>query len=114
MDDCIFCKMSQKKIPSRIAYEDSSLFAFYDVHPQAPIHILITPKKHIARIYDLHPPEGLVLSEMIFLANQLAKENKIDKNGYRLVINCNPEGGQTVYHIHLHLLGGRDMKWPPG
>ncbi|MBI1882936.1 MAG: histidine triad nucleotide-binding protein [Chlamydiae bacterium] len=114
MNDCLFCKINRKQIPSSIAYEDEKLFAFHDINPQAPVHILIVPKIHIAKIYDTNQSHSSLLAHMIFIANKLAQEKEIDQGGYRLVLNCNADGGQSVDHIHLHLLGGRVMKWPPG
>lgn len=114
MEDCLFCKIIQKKIPSSSVYEDDHYYAFNDIHPQAPIHILIIPKTHIARVYDFSKENIAILGEMILLANKIAIDHHIDQSGYRLVINCNPGAGQSVYHIHLHLIGGRSMKWPPG
>ena len=114
MDDCLFCKIAEKRTPSSCVHEDDHFYAFNDIHPQAPVHILIIPKKHIARVYDFDKNNIGFLSEMLLLANKIAIEKKIDQSGYRLVINCNPEAGQSVYHVHLHLIGGRLMKWPPG
>ena len=114
MADCVFCKITAKEIPAQIAYEDDSLLAFHDIHPQAPIHIQIIPKRHIARISELSEETISLLGKMVLRANELARELKIAEPGYRLVINCNPAAGQSVYHIHLHLLGGRPMRWPPG
>jgi len=114
MNDCLFCKIAEKKIPSSIVYEDEKVFAFNDINPQAPVHILIIPKEHIERTYDIDRSHFPLLGEMFLIANKLAKENNIDQRGYRLIVNCNSEAGQSVYHIHLHLLGGRQMKWPPG
>lgn len=105
--DCIFCKIVEKKIPSEIIFENDSLVAFKDVNPQAPVHQLIIPKKHIATLDDVE--DFLVLSQMMSVAQQLARTNNMAKSGYRVVMNCNPHGGQSVYHIHLHLLGGRQL-----
>jgi histidine triad (HIT) family protein len=113
-NDCLFCKIAIKKIPSSIVYEDEKVFAFNDINPQAPVHILIIPKEHIERTYDIDRNHFPLLGEMFLIANKLAKEKNIDQRGYRLVVNCNPEAGQSVFHFHLHLLGGRPMRWPPG
>ena len=114
MADCLFCKMIKGEIKAKVAYEDPDIYAIHDINPQAPVHLLIIPKKHIERLCDVRADDFGVLTNLIATANQLAKTNEIDQRGYRLVINCNPEAGQTVYHIHVHLLGGRPMKWPPG
>jgi histidine triad (HIT) family protein len=103
-----------KEIPAKVAYEDDQVVAFHDIHPQAPVHLQIIPKQHIARVLELTPQTVPLLGELVLVANRLAKELKIAEPGYRLVVNCNPGAGQSVYHLHLHLLGGRPMKWPPG
>ncbi len=112
--DCLFCKIINKEIESNIVYEDKDALAFKDIHPQAPVHILIIPKQHIEKISDLDEQKKNIVSNLILTANSLARDNKIDKQGYRLVFNCGPDAGQLVFHIHLHLLGGRKMAWPPG
>ncbi len=114
MTHCIFCKIVTKEIPATLHYEDKEILAFNDIKPQAPVHLLIIPKIHIERISEIKPDNLSLWGKMLMVANQLAKENNIDQKGYRLVANCNPEAGQTVYHVHLHLLGGRPMTWPPG
>lgn len=114
MSDCIFCQIIDKKIQARIAYEDEKMVAFHDLHPQAPVHIQVIPKAHIARVSDLTRENAGLVGEMILVANRLAQELRIAEPGYRLVVNCNPGAGQSVYHLHLHLLGGRAMRWPPG
>ena len=114
MAECIFCKIVSKEIPATIAYEDAHLLAFHDINPQAPVHIQIIPKTHIARVSELTPETVPLLGKLVLAANQLAKDLKIAEPGYRLVVNCNPGAGQSVYHLHLHLLGGRPMRWPPG
>ena len=112
--DCLFCKIINKEIEANIVYEDKDTLAFKDIHPQAPVHILIIPKQHIEKISDLDEQKKNIVSNLILTANNLARDNKIDKQGYRLVFNCGPDAGQLVFHIHLHLLGGRKMAWPPG
>jgi len=112
--DCLFCKIINKEIEANIVYEDKDALAFKDIHPQAPVHILIIPKQHIEKISDLDEQKKNIVSNLILTANSLARDNKIDKQGYRLVFNCGPDAGQLVFHIHLHLLGGRKMAWPPG
>ena len=114
MSDCIFCKIIDKKIPAKIELEEEKLMAIQDMNPQAPVHLLIIPKEHIARIDDLKgEAHVLLIGEMVDLARRLAGEKHIAK-GYPLVLNNGAEAGQSVFHIHLHLLGGRAMSWPPG
>ncbi len=111
----IFSKIINKEIPADIVFESDSILAFKDINPQAPVHILIIPKTEIPKVTNLNGKEhASLLGEMIDAANKLAKENGIDESGFRLVLNCGDNGGQEVYHLHLHLLGGRQMKWPPG
>ena len=113
-NDCLFCKIINKEIEANIVYEDKHILAFKDIHPQAPVHILIIPKQHIEKISDLDEQKKDIVSNLILTANSLARDNKIDKQGYRLVFNSGADAGQLVFHIHLHLLGGRKMAWPPG
>lgn len=113
MSDCLFCKIIDKKIPAKFAYEGDSVVAIHDINPQAPTHILVIPKKHIAEIADATDGDQNVLGQILLIARKLAKDLKLEK-GYRLVINNGAEAGQSVFHIHLHLLGGRAMHWPPG
>ena len=110
----IFTKIINKEIPTDIVYEDDQLLAFNDIVPQAPVHILIIPKKEIKTLNNLQVEDSLIVGKMLLLAKDLAKKHKIDQTGYRTVFNCNKDGGQTVFHIHLHLLGGRKLTWPPG
>ena len=110
----IFSKIINKEIKSNIVYEDDQILAFEDVDPQAPVHILIIPKKEIKTINDIEVDNIEVLGKLFLVAKDIAKEKKIDKDGYRVVMNCNDYAGQTVFHIHLHLLGGRKFSWPPG
>ena len=114
MADCFFCKIVAKEIPAKIAFEDPQTLAFHDIHPMAPVHLQIIPKQHIARVSELKPENAEVVARLVAVANRLAAETGIAEPGYRLVINCNPAAGQSVYHLHLHLLGGRSMSWPPG
>lgn len=111
---CLFCSIIEKKIPSKIVYEDDQVLAFEDIHPQAPVHILIIPRKHISTVLETTPDDNALLGHMFQTANLLARERNIAEDGFRLVMNCNREAGQTVFHIHLHLLAGRIMRWPPG
>jgi histidine triad (HIT) family protein len=114
MNDCLFCRVVAKKIPSKVVYEDQETVAFEDVNPQAPVHVLVIPKKHIPTTLDLSPDDMQLIGHMFRVAADIAKEKGIAERGFRLVMNTNPESGQTVYHIHLHLIGGRHMHWPPG
>jgi histidine triad (HIT) family protein len=112
--DCLFCKIVEKKIPSKIVYEDENVLAFEDINPQAPVHILVVPKKHISTSLEIANDENELVGLMFQAANRIARQKNIADRGFRLVMNCNREAGQTVFHIHLHLLGGRIMHWPPG
>jgi histidine triad (HIT) family protein len=112
MDNCIFCKIAKREIPSKIVYEDDEILAFNDVSPQAPTHILFIPKKHIASTENLDEANYNIAGRLIYTAAQTAK--KLELDGYRLVINCNEIAGQSVFHLHVHLLGGKAMHWPPG
>ena len=113
-DDCLFCKIINEDIPADIIKQTEYVCAFRDINPQAKTHVLIIPKKHIASTRELNNENIEYLSKMAFLANQIAEEEGINRNGYRWVINTGDDGGQTVDHIHLHLIGGRQMHWPPG
>ncbi len=112
-EECIFCKIVDKKISSSIVYEDPEIVAFNDINPQAPVHIIIIPRKHIPTVIDLEENDAELIGKLFIVAKKLAKTKGIE-DGYRLVINCNPGAGQSVFHIHLHLLGGRKFSWPPG
>ena len=114
MSETIFDKIISRDIPAEIVYEDENYLAFNDINPQAPIHILIIPKKRIPTINDLKPNDSNLISGLILIAKRIAKQLCVDKDGYRLIFNCNENGGQSVYHIHLHLMGGRKLLWPPG
>ncbi|MGQ9705821.1 MAG: histidine triad nucleotide-binding protein [bacterium] len=113
MEDCIFCKIVRDDVVSNKIIETDDVIAFDDIHPQAPVHIQIIPKRHISSIKDVKVGEG-ILEKMFDVANKIAIERGISEQGYRLVINCGPLAGQSVMHLHLHLLGGRPMRWPPG
>lgn len=112
--NCIFCRIIEKNLPSKTVYEDERVYAFEDINPQAPIHILIVPKRHIPTVLDTSSEDNDLIGHMFQTANIIAREKGIANRGFRLVMNCNHESGQTVFHIHLHLLGGRPMHWPPG
>ncbi len=112
--DCIFCKIVAKEIPADIVYTDDQVLAFRDISPQAPTHILVIPREHIASVNDLSEDHASMVSRLILVAKELAAEDGLAESGYRLVLNTGPDGGQAVSHIHLHLFGGRPMAWPPG
>ena len=114
MADCIFCKIARKEIPARIVYDDRQVVAFEDLNPQAPTHTLIIPKSHIATFNDVGAGEESVVGHMMVVAARVAKDKGLDETGYRLVANCLESAGQSVFHIHVHLLGGRRFTWPPG
>lgn len=112
--DCIFCKIIEKKLPAEIAHEDEHAVAFEDINPKAPVHILIVPKKHIPDIHRITVADRELVGHLFFVARKLAAQRGLDKGGYRMVINNGRDAGQTVFHIHLHLLSGRTFSWPPG
>ncbi|OQY19905.1 MAG: histidine triad nucleotide-binding protein [Desulfobacteraceae bacterium 4572_35.1] len=114
VDNCLFCKIVAGVIPADKVYEDELVVAFKDIDPQAPVHLLIIPRKHIARITDITDEDNLLIAHIHQVAVMLAKDFDIAEPGFRLVNNCNEDGGQAVYHLHYHLLGGRKMAWPPG
>jgi histidine triad (HIT) family protein len=114
MSDELFLKIINREIPANIIYETDEILAFRDVNPQAPIHVLIIPKEHIRTLNDLRSEHAEMAGKLFLVAAEIAKNEGIEEEGYRVVMNCNKDGGQAVYHIHLHLLGGRQMGWPPG
>lgn len=114
MADCLFCKMIAGEIKPDIVFEDDEVLAFRDVNPQAPMHVLVIPKTHISTVNDLTPEHTGLVGRMYLAAQKIAADEGVAGPGYRLVMNCNAEAGQSVYHIHLHVLGGRPMAWPPG
>jgi histidine triad (HIT) family protein len=114
MDDCIFCSIIAGKIPSSKVLDTESVFAFRDINPQAPQHILILPKKHIAKLSDIHSSDGPVLADLMLATLKIAKDQGMDEQGYRVVINNGETAGQSVFHLHVHLLSGRPFHWPPG
>ena len=111
--DCIFCKIVAGSIPSKKVFEDDQVFAFHDIDPKAPKHILVIPKKHIASLAEAKPEDAALMGRLLLAVAEIAREQGLGE-GYRVVISTGPEGGQTVDHLHLHLLGGRQMHWPPG
>jgi histidine triad (HIT) family protein len=114
MDDCLFCKIVNRQIPASVVYEDERVLAFNDINPQAPTHVLIVPKRHIASLNEIGVEDDQIVGEIVRRAVALARERGISESGFRTVFNTNRAAGQTVFHIHLHLLGGRPMHWPPG
>lgn len=114
MEDCLFCKIERGEIPSEKVYDGEGVFAIKDVNPQAPVHILILPKKHFSTILDIETGDQELVGSIFTVANQLARENGLAEPGFRIVLNCGSGAGQSVFHIHYHLLGGRAMRWPPG
>lgn len=111
-DDCIFCKIATKQIPVDAVYEDDEFIAFHDLNRQAPVHVLVIPKAHYPTVMDV--TDASVLGRAMLAANEAARCMNLQDDGFRIVVNCRDDGGQTVYHLHLHVLGGRFMQWPPG
>jgi histidine triad (HIT) family protein len=111
---CLFCKIVAGEIPAKRVHEDDELLAFEDIKPEAPVHVLIVPKRHISTLNDLAAEDDAIVGAMIRQAARIARDRGVDHAGYRTVFNCNSHAGQTVFHIHLHLLGGRHLRWPPG
>jgi histidine triad (HIT) family protein len=114
MADCLFCKIVAGEIPGTIVHQDDRLVAFRDINPQAPLHVLIVPRRHIASLNELSADDDALVGEMVRRAAALAREHGHADRGYRTVFNCNADAGQTVFHVHLHVLGGRTFRWPPG
>lgn len=114
MADCLFCRIARKEIPSKLIYEDRQVVAFEDINPQAPTHALVIPKAHFATLNEVGPAEEGLLGHMMIVAAKVAKDKGLKDSGYRLVANCQEGAGQSVFHIHVHLLGGRRFAWPPG
>ena len=114
MADCLFCDIAAGKMAAKKVYEDEALLALEDINPQAPVHLLIIPRKHIGSLAELEAGDRELIGDIFLLAQKLAREKGIEAAGYRVVANCNREAGQSVFHIHFHLLGGRRMAWPPG
>lgn len=113
-DDCLFCKMVSGEIKPDTLYEDDDVLAFSDINPQAPLHFLVVPKQHITTLNDLEPEHAELVGKLYLAAKRVADEKGVARGGYRTVMNCNSDAGQTVWHIHLHVLGGRTLTWPPG
>ncbi|MCS7272889.1 MAG: histidine triad nucleotide-binding protein [Fimbriimonadales bacterium] len=114
MSDCLFCKFARHEIPTQVVYEDEHAFAFRDINPQAPTHILIIPREHIESLAAMQPEHEGLMGHLLWVCAEIARREGIADEGYRVVLNTNRAAGQSVYHLHLHLLGGRTMHWPPG
>ena len=114
MANCIFCKIANGEIPAKKIYEDDMVLAFNDISPEAPVHILVIPKEHIQSVNDINEENSEVIAHIFMVINKLVRELNIAHTGYRIINNCGEEGGQTVNHIHFHVLGGRSLQWPPG
>ena len=114
MADCLFCKIIARQIPASIVYEDDHILAFNDINPEGPTHVLLVPKRHIATLNDLAAGDDQIVGELVRRSAAIAKERGIDAGGFRTVFNTNSDAGQSVFHIHLHLIGGRSLAWPPG
>lgn len=114
MEDCLFCRIAAKKIPAKVVYEDADVLAFEDINPQAPVHLLVIPRKHVSSLNEAGEEERVLLGTLVLTARRLAKNHGIDAKGYRVVLNTLAGAGQSVFHVHLHLLGGRVFSWPPG
>ena len=114
MADCLFCKIANGEIPSNKLFEDDEILAYYDIDPQAPVHFLVIPKKHIASLNELTEADSALLMKIMLVIQKIAQDKNIAESGYRVVNNCGEQGGQTVGHLHFHLLGGREMLWPAG
>ncbi len=114
MSDCLFCKIIDGEISADVVYQNDQVLAFRDINPQAPVHVLLIPKRHIATLNDLNTEDGELIDQLYLAAKQVALELDVAEKGYRTLINCNHDGGQDVFHIHMHLMAGRRMGWPPG
>lgn len=114
MSDCLFCRMVKGDIEPDVVYEDEDVLAFRDLNPQAPLHVLVIPKLHLATLNDLDETHAPLMGKLFLAAKKVAEQEEVAERGYRTVINCNAEAGQSVYHVHLHVLAGRAMRWPPG
>jgi histidine triad (HIT) family protein len=111
---CLFCEIVAGRVPAKVAYQDDEVLAFIDIKPQAPVHLLIVPKRHITSLNDLEPGDDAIVGSVVRRAKMLAAEHGLAERGYRVVFNCGEDAGYSVYHIHLHLVGGRRLGWPPG
>ena len=114
MNDCIFCKIAAGEIPADIVYDDGEVLAFRDINPEAPVHLLLIPRRHIATLNDLNETDAALIGRLYLAGKQIVAELGVAESGYRTVINCNRDAGQLVFHVHMHLLAGRELGWPPG
>jgi histidine triad (HIT) family protein len=114
MSDCLFCGIIDGRVKAKVVYRDDAVVAFNDIRPRAPVHILIIPRKHIASVLDIEPNDGELIGQIFQVAARLAREHGVAESGFRVVVNAGPDAGQSVFHLHCHLLGGRQMGWPPG
>jgi histidine triad (HIT) family protein len=114
MSDCTFCKIARGEVPAQVVFKNDELLAFEDINAVAPVHLLVIPRRHIATVNDLTDTDGELIGNMVLCARNLARQRKIAQSGYRVVVNCMSGAGQSVFHIHLHLIGGRAFQWPPG
>ena len=114
MSDCVFCRMVERRIPTTVLYEDNLTLAFEDINPQAPVHVLVIPKRHVASLEEFTEADAPLLGHLLVVCAKLAKTKGIARSGYRVVTNTGAHAGQTVFHLHVHILGGRSMAWPPG
>jgi histidine triad (HIT) family protein len=114
MADCLFCKIARKEIPATLLYEDEDALAFEDINPQAPVHVLVVPKRHIPTLNDLTPADDALVGKLARISAAIARDRGVAEAGWRSVVNVNREGGQLVFHVHMHCMGGRPMFWPPG
>jgi len=114
MSDCVFCRIAAGEIPAQIVHQDQDVVAFSDLNPQAPLHVLVVPRRHLATLNELTPADDALVGAMMRVAAAIAKARGYEERGYRTVFNCNRDAGQTVFHIHLHVLAGRGLSWPPG
>ncbi|HPP67024.1 MAG TPA: histidine triad nucleotide-binding protein, partial [bacterium] len=112
--NCVFCKIVADKIPVEMVYQDNDIVAFHDINPQAPVHVLIVPKKHLRNLLDVKDQDVFLIGKMLMVATEIARQLHIAEIGYRIVINTNRDAGQSIDHLHIHLIGGRQMQWPPG
>jgi histidine triad (HIT) family protein len=112
MESCIFCRIANKELPARMAYEDEHVIAFHDIHPQTPVHVLVCPRVHIATLNDLTERDAPLLSRVFSAARKVAEQAGVHEKGYRTIFNVNADAGQTVFHLHLHVMGGRKLNWP--
>jgi len=113
-DQCLFCRIARREVDAGVVFEDDAVLAFRDINPQAPVHVLIIPKQHVATVNDLRDEHAELLSRLFLTAAKIARDHDVADEGYRLVVNCQEGAGQSVFHLHMHLLGGRTFRWPPG